>query len=163
KRACRNDQQQDKCFFHNRSVSHDSSRGGCRSVAPRQAWWVSVHLNIPGNGSSGNGHRRMQVSIWEKSEGMRPITVLNGIIMGSCGSIFIGIAVTLVIFLVLSPDNPSLQREMGPLSVYAGIFAGLTVLSVVSFMGHLRMKAWRWWAQLALLLAGAGAVYYLLP
>lgn len=94
---------------------------------------------------------------------MRPITVLNGIIMGSCGSIFIGIAVTLVIFLVLSPDNPSLQREMGPLSVYAGIFAGLTVLSVVSFLGHLRMKAWRWWAQLVLLLAGAGAVYYLLP
>ncbi|HEX7046896.1 MAG TPA: hypothetical protein VF275_04940 [Gammaproteobacteria bacterium] len=94
---------------------------------------------------------------------MRPITVLNGIIMGSCGSIFIGIAVTLVIFLVLSPENPSLQRELGPLSVYAGIFAVLTALSVLSFAGHLLMKWWRWWAQAVLLIAGAAAIYYLLP
>ncbi|HEX6928930.1 MAG TPA: hypothetical protein VF267_06750 [Gammaproteobacteria bacterium] len=83
--------------------------------------------------------------------------------MGSCGSIFVGIAVTLVIFLVLSPDNPSLQRELGPLSVYAGIFAMLTALSALSFMGHLLTKAWRWWAQAVLLVAGAAAVYYLMP
>ena len=94
---------------------------------------------------------------------MRPITVLNGIIMGSCGSIFIGIAVTLVIFLILGPENPSLQRELGPLSLYAAIFAGLTALSVLAFVGQLLLKPWRWWSQGAILAAATGVVFYLLP
>lgn len=94
---------------------------------------------------------------------MRPITVLNGIIMGSCGSIFLGIAVTLVIFLFLGPDEPRLQRELGPLSLYAGIFAILTALSAWAFLGQLLLKPWRWWAQGVLLAGVAGAVFYLLP
>lgn len=94
---------------------------------------------------------------------MRPITVLTGIIMGSSLSIFLGIAVTLVIFLFLGPENPSLRRELGPLSVYAAIFAALTGLSVWTFYGQLLLKRWRWWAQAALLLAIAGTVFYLLP
>lgn len=94
---------------------------------------------------------------------MRPITVLNGIIMGSCGSIFIGILVTLVIFLVIGPENPSLQRELGPLTLYAGIFAALTGLSAWAFVGQLLLKPWRWWAQAALLLAVVATVFYLLP
>lgn len=94
---------------------------------------------------------------------MRPITVLNGIVMGSCGSILIGISVTLVIFLVLGPENPSLQRELGPLSLYAAIFAGLTALSAWAFVGQLLMKRWRWWAQAALLSGLVGATLYLLP
>ena len=94
---------------------------------------------------------------------MRPITVLTGIIMGSCASIFLGIAVTLVIFLFLGPENPSLKREIGPLTLYAGIFLGLTALSTVAFVGQLLLKGWRWWAQAALLAALAGTVIYLLP
>ena len=94
---------------------------------------------------------------------MRPITVLNGIIMGSCMSIFIGIGVTLVIFLFLAPENPSLQRELGPLSVYAAIFAVLSVIAAWAFIGQLLLKGWRWWAQTVLLAAGAAAVFYLLP
>lgn len=94
---------------------------------------------------------------------MRPITVLNGIIMGSCGSIFLGVAVTLVIFLFLGPDEPRLQRELGPLTLYAGMFAVLTALSAWAFLGQLLLKRWRWWAQGVLLAAIAGAVFYLLP
>lgn len=94
---------------------------------------------------------------------MRPITVLNGIIMGSCGSIFTGIAVTLVIFLVIGPENPSLQRELGPLLRYAAIFLALTGLSTVAFIGQLLLKRWRWWAQGVMLVAVSAAVVYLLP
>ena len=94
---------------------------------------------------------------------MRPITVLNGIIMGSCGSIFIGIAVTLVIFLVLGPENPSLERELRPLSLHAVLFLALTGLSTWAFVGQLLLKSWRWWAQVAMLAAVGGAVFYLLP
>lgn len=94
---------------------------------------------------------------------MRPITALNGIIMGSCGSILLGISVTLLIFLVLGPENPSLQRELRPLSIYAGIFAGLTALSAWAFVGQLLLKSWRWLAQAVLILGLAAAIYYLLP
>lgn len=94
---------------------------------------------------------------------MRPITVLNGIIMGSCGSIFIGTAVTLVIFLIIGPENPSLKRELGPLTLYVAIFAGLTALSVLAFVGQLLVKPWRWWSQAAMLVAVTGVVFYLLP
>lgn len=94
---------------------------------------------------------------------MRPITVLNGIIMGSCGSIFLGTAVTLVIFLFLGTGEPRLQRELGTLTVYAGMFAVLTALSTWAFVGHLLLKRWRWWAQGVLLAGIAAAVFYLLP
>lgn len=94
---------------------------------------------------------------------MRPITVLNGIIMGSCGSIFLGLAVTLVIFQFLGSEEPRLRRELGPLSIYAAMFAVLTAVSAWAFLGQLLMKPWRWWAQGILLAGLAGAVFYLLP
>ncbi|HLU62577.1 MAG TPA: hypothetical protein VKZ99_09565 [Gammaproteobacteria bacterium] len=94
---------------------------------------------------------------------MRPITVLNGIVLGSCGSIFLGIAVTLLIFVLLGPENPSLQRELGPLTLYALIFLGLTLLSALAFVGQLLLKPWRWWAQAVMLAAATAAVWYLLP
>lgn len=94
---------------------------------------------------------------------MRPITVLNGIIMGSCGSIFIGTGVTLVIFLFLDTDSPRLQRELAPLMLYAAMFAVLTALSAWAFLGQLLMKSWRWWAQGILFAGLAAAIFYLLP
>lgn len=94
---------------------------------------------------------------------MRPITVLTGIIMGSCGSIFLGTAVTLVIFLFLGTDAPRLQHELGPLATYVAIFAALTVLSAWAFLGQLLIKSWRWWAQGVLVGALVATVFYLLP
>lgn len=94
---------------------------------------------------------------------MRPITVLNGILLGSCGSIFLGVAVTLLIFLILGPENPSLKRELGPLGVYALIFLGMTAVSGWAFVGQLLLKPWRWWAQGVLVVTATGVIWYLLP
>lgn len=94
---------------------------------------------------------------------MRPLTVLNGIIFGSCVSIFIGIAVTWLLFQLLAPENPSLQLELETLGVYALLFLGLVLVSGVAFLGQLLRKSWRWWAEAALLVAGSLAVFYLLP
>ncbi len=69
----------------------------------------------------------------------------------------------LVIFLVLGPENPSLQRELGPLTLYAAMFAALTGLSAWAFVGQLLLKSWRWWAQAVMLVAVAAVVFYLLP
>ena len=94
---------------------------------------------------------------------MRPLTVLNGIIFGSCLSIFIGLAVTWFLFMLLAPENPSLQVELGPLGLYMLIFLGMSLVSGVAFLGQLLRKAWRWWAEAGLLLAGTATVFYLLP
>lgn len=94
---------------------------------------------------------------------MRPLTVLNGIIFGSCLSIFIGLAVTCFLFIMLAPENPSLQAELGPLGIYVGLFLGMSIVSGIAFLGQLFRKAWRWWAEGVLLLAGSASVFYLLP
>jgi hypothetical protein len=94
---------------------------------------------------------------------MRPLTVLNGIIFGSCLSIFIGLAVTLLLFSLLAPENPSLDQELGPLSVYTSLFFGMALVSGFAFTGQMLRSNWRWWAEGALVLSGTGAVFYLLP
>lgn len=94
---------------------------------------------------------------------MRPITVLNGILFGSSVALFLGTAVTLLIFAIIGPESPSIKAEFGPLSVYAGIFFGMLMLSGSSFYGHLRLRKWRWWSQAATLLGLAAAILYLLP
>ncbi|MDX1443309.1 MAG: hypothetical protein R3270_05965 [Gammaproteobacteria bacterium] len=94
---------------------------------------------------------------------MRPLTALNGIIFGSCLSIFIGLAVTLLLFSLLAPENPSLQVELGPLGIYTLVFLGMASISGVAFLGQLKRSTWRWWAEGALALAGAGTVLFLLP
>lgn len=94
---------------------------------------------------------------------MRPLTVLNGIIFGSCLSIFIGLGVTLLLFTLLAPENPSLQLELEPLGVYTLVFFGMAFVSGVAFIGQMMRKAWRWWAEAVLAVAGTGAVLFLLP
>ncbi len=94
---------------------------------------------------------------------MRPITVLNGILFGSCVALFLGTSVTLLIFLIIGPETPSIKAELGSLSMYAGIFLGMMLLSGGSFYGHLRKRAWRWWSQAFTLAGLAGSILYLLP
>lgn len=94
---------------------------------------------------------------------MRPLTVLNGIIFGSCLSIFIGLAVTWLLFTLLAPENPSLQVELKPLGVYTLVFFAMSLVSGTAFIGQLLWKVWRWWAEGGLLLAGTATVFYLLP
>lgn len=81
---------------------------------------------------------------------MRPLTVLNAIVLGSSVAITFGLCSTLIIFLVLSGETPRFREELPLLARYAAIFVGLTALAAVSFIGQVRNRPWRRWAQVAM-------------
>jgi hypothetical protein len=65
------------------------------------------------------------------------------------------------VFLVLSGETPRFREELPLLAVYVAIFAGLTALAAVSFIGQARQTTWRRWAVGAMwaALAGLAALY----
>jgi hypothetical protein len=81
---------------------------------------------------------------------MRPLTVLTGIVLGSSAATTFGLGATLIIFLVLSGDYPQFREEMPLLGLYLAIFMSLTALAAVSFVGLVRERPWRRWAQAAM-------------
>ena len=93
---------------------------------------------------------------------MRPLTVLTGIVLGSSAATTFGLGATLVVFLVLSGETPRFREELPLLAMYLAIFAGLTALAGVSFIGLARERPWRRWAQAAMwgALAGLAALYW---
>jgi hypothetical protein len=48
---------------------------------------------------------------------MRPLTMITGILLGSCLAIFVSLAMVLIVFLVLGDDHPRLQHEFRPLLI----------------------------------------------
>lgn len=84
---------------------------------------------------------------------MRPLTVITGILLGSCLSIAFSLAAVLVIFAVLGDDHPRLDREFGPLLASFSIFTIMTAVSAVSFYTLVKHHRARWAAQ-ALMWAG---------
>lgn len=81
---------------------------------------------------------------------MRPLTVLTGILLGSAAATTFGLAATFVIYLVLAGEEPQLRAELPLLTRYFALFAGLTALAACGFIGLLRERPWRWWAQAAM-------------
>jgi hypothetical protein len=81
---------------------------------------------------------------------MRPLTVLNAIILGSAAAITFGLTAVLVIYLILQGRHPELRNEFGPLLRNSGQFAVLTIVSAVSFVAMLKTLRWRWIAQTAM-------------
>ena len=81
---------------------------------------------------------------------MRPLTVLTGIVLGSAAATTFGLAATLIVFLVLSGETPEFRDELPLLAVYLGIFAVLTALAALSFIGQARQRPWRRWAALGM-------------
>ena len=77
---------------------------------------------------------------------MRPLTVLTAIVLGSSVATTFGLGAALIVFLVLSSETPRFRAELPLLAVYVAIFAGLTALAAVSFIGQARATAWRHWA-----------------
>jgi hypothetical protein len=67
---------------------------------------------------------------------VRPLTVLTAIVLGSSVATTFGLGATLIVFLVLSGETPRFREELPLLSVYVAIFAGLTTLAAVSFIGQ---------------------------
>ena len=94
---------------------------------------------------------------------MNPLTVITGVMLGTSLSIFAGLAVVGLIFLLISPDTPRVVPEVPPLLRALGLFFGLTAVCAVSFIGQVKASAWRWIAQIVMWAAIAGTVVLYLP
>ncbi len=94
---------------------------------------------------------------------MRPLTVITGIVLGSCLAITVSLAAVLLVFLVLGDDYPRVQHEFRPLLFSVLIFFGMTIISAVSFYALLINHSARMWAQLLLWAGVAATTWYYLP
>ncbi|MEM7501815.1 MAG: hypothetical protein AAF417_07210 [Pseudomonadota bacterium] len=68
---------------------------------------------------------------------MKPVTVITGIVLGTCFSITVSLAAVLLMFLILGDDYPRLGSEFRALIVSLTIFLVLTAISALSFYGVL--------------------------
>jgi TctA family transporter len=78
---------------------------------------------------------------------MHPLTVITGILLGSCLSIAVSLAAVLFVYSVLGDDYPRLQGEFWPLLINTAIFFGMTFISALSFYSLLINHQYRHWAQ----------------
>lgn len=71
---------------------------------------------------------------------MKPLTVITGIILGSCLSIALSLAAVMLMFFVLGEEYPRVVHEFGALTTSLGIFTCMTAISAASFysllIGH---------------------------
>lgn len=78
---------------------------------------------------------------------MRPLTVITGIVLGSCVSITVSLGAVLLMFLLLGNEYPRLSAEFGGLVASLLIFLLMTGFSAVSFYALLKQHRWRRWSQ----------------
>jgi hypothetical protein len=81
---------------------------------------------------------------------MRPLTVVNLIMLGSCFAIMVSLAAVIVVVLVLGDEYPRLQHEFDPLLQSFLIFVGMTMICALSFYSLLKKSPVRYWAQSAM-------------
>ena len=94
---------------------------------------------------------------------MRPLTVITGILLGSCLSIAVSLAAVLLIFLILGNENPRLSQEYGSLRASLSIFTAMTGISAASFYTLVKHHPARWVVQAVLWAGLMGVVYYYWP
>lgn len=79
---------------------------------------------------------------------MRPLTVVTGILLGSCLSIAVSLAAVLFIFVLLGDEFPRLNYEFRALVSSLLIFTGMTAIAALSFywmlIGHPKRKIAQW-------------------
>lgn len=98
-----------------------------------------------------------------KMRPMRPLTVITGILLGSCFAIAFSLSAVLLMFFILGDDYPRLGQEYGPLLVSFSIFTAMTAISATSFYALVKHHPARWIAQLVMWAGLAGVVYYYWP
>ena len=98
-----------------------------------------------------------------KMRRMRPLTVITGILLGSCLSIAFSLAAVLLIFLILGDDYPRLNEEFGPLITSFAIFTAMTAIAATSFYALIKHHPSRWAAQAAMWAGLACVGYYYWP
>ena len=64
---------------------------------------------------------------------MRPLTMINGVVLGSSLSIAVSLVAVLFVYILLGDEYPRLQDEFRPLLASTLIFFSLTAISGVSF------------------------------
>ncbi|MDH4048781.1 MAG: hypothetical protein OEW68_06825 [Gammaproteobacteria bacterium] len=84
---------------------------------------------------------------------MGPLTVITGILLGSCLSISFSLAAVLLMVLVVGTDDPRLGHELPGLLSSLLVFLGMTVMSALSFYLLIKGHPARWLAQ-AIMWAG---------
>jgi len=94
---------------------------------------------------------------------MRPLTMITGILLGSCLAISVSLAMVLIVFLVLGDDHPRLQHEFRPLLTSTIIFLGMTIISAGSFYSLIINHHSRFWAQGLMWLGLAATTWYFWP
>ena len=94
---------------------------------------------------------------------MRPLTVITGIVLGSCVSITVSLGAVLCIFLILGDDYPRLGSEFGALIDSLLMFTALTAISALSFYSLLIRHRWRGVAQALMWMGVAAAGFYYWP
>lgn len=78
---------------------------------------------------------------------MRPLTVVNLIILGSCFAITVSLTAVLIVVLVLGDEYPRLDSEFDPLLSSMFVFLGMTAISAASFYSLVTKRRSRFLAQ----------------
>jgi hypothetical protein len=92
---------------------------------------------------------------------MRPLTVITGIVLGSCLSITVSLVAVMIMFLVLRDEHPRLVAEFDAMRASLALFSAMTAISALSFYGLLIRHKWRIPAQVLMWLGVAlVGVYY---
>ena len=94
---------------------------------------------------------------------MRPLTVITGIVAGSCFSITVSLAAVLIVYLILGDEYPRISHEFKPLMASMFIFLGMTAISAVSFYALLINHKTRRLLQVAMWAGLAATAYYYVP
>ena len=94
---------------------------------------------------------------------MRPLTMLTGILLGTCLSISVSLMLVLIVFLVLGDEYPRLQHEFRPLLASMIIFLGMTIISAASFYSLVIGHSGRYLAQALMWLGLAATTWYYWP
>lgn len=94
---------------------------------------------------------------------MRPLTVITGIVLGTCVSITVSLGAVLIIFLVLGDEHPRLHAEFPAMRASFALFILMTVVSGSSFYALLIRHKWRMPAQLLMWAGVAVTGWYYWP
>ena len=94
---------------------------------------------------------------------MRPLTVINGVILGSCLSITVSLFAVMLVYLLLRDDYPRVQAELRPLQASLLIFLGMTIISGASFYTLLTNRRPALFLQIAMWGGLAATAWYYIP
>lgn len=94
---------------------------------------------------------------------MRPLTVITGIVLGSCASVAVSLIAVLIMFLVLGEEHPRLAAEFPSMRASLALFASMTVISGLSFYALVMKHKWRLAAQLVMWAGVVATGWYYWP